>query len=369
MEELIGLYIHIPFCLKKCNYCDFASYSGMENIQEQYIEAVSAEMRKHKGIKLDSVFMGGGTPTALNSALIKRILDEINKNFILSEDCEFTCEANPGTIDEEKLLVLKNGGVNRLSIGVQSFNDKELEALGRVHNSRIAIESIKLAKKYFHNINIDIMTNIPFQTKESLKNTLDIALGLETEHISCYSLIIEEGTLFHKMYEEGKLSLWDDEEDRLIFKEVCEILKKKGYERYEISNFAKPQKRSRHNLKYWNTNEYIGIGAAAHSCYNNKRFSNSEDIYEYINNPIEPKEVMELSVDDRIGEYIIMSLRTADGVDTKEFKMCFNKDFDVVYGSLIAKYTKLKMLRKTCTGYALTEEGMDVSNRIMCEFV
>lgn len=364
-----GLYIHIPFCQKKCRYCDFPSFAGLDSLTDKYIDALLLESDSLKGEKFDTVFIGGGTPTQLSTLQISGLLKGISQKFELSSDCEFSCEANPGTVTEEKLEALRSGGVNRLSIGVQSFCDRELETIGRIHDSRTAIDTITLAKKYFDNINIDIMTALPGETMESLIETLDIGISLNPTHISCYSLILEEGTELHKMAQRGEISLPCEDEDREMYSMLCERLAKAGYEQYEISNFARAGFRCRHNLKYWNTEEYIGLGAAAHSFLGNKRFANVMDVREYILNPGKRSEETELTASDRMGEYCMMTLRTAHGIDIREFERRFGIGFDEVYKDIPEKFIRLGLMKKTPHGYSLTREGIDVSNSVMCEFL
>ncbi len=364
-----GLYIHIPFCIRKCRYCDFPSYSGLDKIFDKYIEALLIEAEFYRGQRFNTVFIGGGTPTHLSATQISRLLGGLSNVFEFSKSCEFSCEANPGTVTEDKLRALRDGGVNRLSIGVQSFCDRELEIIGRIHDSKTALETITLAKKYFDNVNIDIMTALPGQTRESLMKTLDIGISLNPTHISCYSLILEEGTELKKMAENGEVLLPDEDEDREMYNMLCNRLLEAGYEQYEISNFARPDFQCRHNLKYWNTEEYIGLGAAAHSFVGNKRFANVSDVREYILNPGKRAEEIELTTSDRMSEYCMMTLRTVHGIDTEEFKRRFGKDFNEVYKEKPQRFVNLGLMKKTPHGYSLTRGGIDVSNSIMCEFL
>ncbi len=364
-----GLYIHIPFCVRKCLYCDFPSYAECDFYFEAYIDALLKEGDKYRGERVDTVFIGGGTPTVLSPRLIQKLLSGINNCFSVSDDAEFSVEANPGTVTAEKLEALQACGVNRISVGVQSVCDRELQALGRIHNGETALETLELVKKYFDNVNADIMMSIPYQTRESLIKTLEAVSEKGVTHMSCYSLIIEEGTPFYKMYEKGELSLPSEDEDREMFSEICGFLKEKGFERYEISNFAKVGKESRHNLKYWNTEDYIGVGAGAHSCINGKRFYNTSDLEQYISAPGEPEEVTELTLSERMAEYVMMALRTTQGVNFKEFKNRFKIDFKEVYFHQLEKFKQTDFVKMKENGFALTEKGFDVSNAIMCEFV
>ncbi len=364
-----GLYIHIPFCVKKCLYCDFPSYAKCDLYFEKYIEALLEEAEKYRGVRVDTVFIGGGTPTVLPPFLLEKLLSGINKCFSISSDAEFSAEANPGTVTAEKLKALKVGGVNRISVGVQSLCDRELEALGRIHNGKTALETLEITKKYFNNVNADVMMSIPYQTERSLMKTLISLVETGVSHMSCYSLIVEEGTPFFEMYERGELKLPSEDDDREMFSKLCTFLKKKGFDRYEISNFAKPGKESRHNLKYWNTEDYIGIGAGAHSCMDGKRFYNTSDIKKYIYAPGVPEEVTALSDDERMAEYVMMALRTAKGVSFEEFKSRFCKDFKEIYSFRISKFAGTDFVKITDKTFALTDKGFDVSNAIMCEFL
>ena len=369
MMDYKGLYIHVPFCIKKCKYCDFVSFTDEQEMYDKYISSVLKEASHYKGISVDTVFVGGGTPTVLSASQLKRLLQGVEEIFKITTDAEFSVEANPGTIDEEKLAVLKSCGVNRLSIGVQSFDDKELRMLGRIHDSKGALGAIQTAQRYFDNINIDIMTAIPGQTDQSLMNTLKTAVETGAQHLSCYSLILEEGTVLEAMVRSGEVKLLDDETDRKMYARMCSYLEAEGYERYEISNFSKPGRNCRHNLKYWNTQEYIGLGAAAHSYLDGKRFYNTSDLNCYINQPKKREESIELSQSDKVAEYIIMSLRTARGVDLKEFYNRFGFDFAENYASEICKFTQGGFLMLSDNRCYLTDKGIDVSNSIMCEFL
>ena len=369
MNNYKGLYIHIPFCKQKCKYCDFVSYTDKEDIFDEYIERLSIEASKYRGTEIDTVFIGGGTPSILTCEQIITLTQIIKTTFILSNDCEFTIEANPKTLDSDKLKTLKACGVNRISLGVQSFCDKELKAIGRIHDAKTAYNTVELIKQHgFENYNLDIMLNLPNQTKESLLYTLNTAISLNPSHISCYSLILEENTPLFDEYESGKFEVTSDEYDRELYKLAKDALAKKGYEQYEISNFAKEGFKSRHNLKYWNCDEYIGLGAAAHSYLNGRRFYNTSEIQEYLNGFYHKEETL-LSVDDKISEYIIMRLRLTEGIPLEEFKKRFNIDFYEKYKELIDKFTNADFMKYEDNSYKLTENGFDISNSIMCEFI
>lgn len=364
-----GLYIHIPFCIKKCKYCDFTSFSMCNEEKDAYLDALFLEMKKYCGEAVDTVFVGGGTPTSLSKEQLERLLINIQKNFGLSENCEFTVEANPKTLDGEKLETMKKYGVNRLSIGVQSFNDGELIALGRIHTGIEAEETILLAQKYFDNISIDLMCAIPDQTKESFLKNLEKAFSLNPTHISCYSLILEEGTPLFDEYEKGKLILPDEDTEREIYDIARREMEKHGYRQYEISNFAKSGFESRHNIKYWSCHEYIGIGLSAHSYLDGVRFSNTDKFSSYIKGEFLSGERDELSKDDKMSEFMFLGLRMTDGVSKTEFKNRFGDDLEKVFENPLLKFKNMGMIEEKGDRVCLSRGAVAVSNQILCEFV
>lgn len=365
-----GLYIHIPFCLKKCKYCDFISFVNHEEYFDVYLNEIKKEAQEYKGEEIDTVFIGGGTPTILSCEQMTFLLELINSNFKLKNNSEFTIESNPKTINEEKLKVLMAGGVNRISVGVQSFCDSELKAIGRIHTADEARKTAELINSIGgFDLNIDLMLSLPYQTEESLLKTLNTALLINPSHISCYSLILEENTPLFTEYENNKIKLPDDEHDRKLYHMAVEFLKNNGYMRYEISNFAKNNKECKHNLKYWSCNEYIGLGVAAHSYLKGERFYNVSDLSEYIKGFYHSDEKLILSNEDKISEYIIMRLRLDAGIEEKEFSKRFNKSFYFTYKEKIDKLCLLGLMRKEGGRYYLTDYGIDVSNTVMCEFV
>lgn len=364
-----GLYIHIPFCIKKCKYCDFNSFlAGCED-KDTYLSALILEMAKYRGELVDTVFIGGGTPTSLSVEQLKMLLENVQENFVLTEDCEFTVEANPKTLDEDKLETLKKYGVNRLSIGVQSFNDVELLALGRVHTGREAEETVMLAKRYFDNISIDLMCAIPNQTKESFKKNLEKAFALGTQHISCYSLILEECTPLYDEYEKGNLVLPDENEEREIYDIAVAEMEKRGYLQYEISNFAKAGFESKHNKKYWQCDEYIGIGLSAHSYLDGVRFSNTDDFSSYIKGEFLSGEREVLSKEDKMSEFMFLGMRMTDGVSKTEFSKRFSKDLEKVFEKPLSKFKKMGMIEENDGRIYISKKAISVSNQIMCEFI
>lgn len=363
-----GLYIHIPFCIKKCAYCDFVSITNSEYMFEKYIDTLLSEAEEYRGEEIDSIFIGGGTPTVLPPILITRLLKGIHNIFRISSNAEISCEGNPGTITDEKISALIDGGINRMSVGVQSFNDKELKVIGRIHDAKTAYNTVcKIRKRGISNINIDIMTALPNQTPKSLNETLKTAVELPITHISAYSLIIEDGTPLEKDYSKGLIAVPDEDEDREMYADTVEFLKKFGFNRYEISNFAKQGYECRHNLKYWNCDEYIGLGAAAHSYIGEERFFNSNNIKEYIID--NKREKITLSEADKISEFMMMGLRKCSGINIDEFKNRFGKTIDEVFGAELNKFMRLDLLQYHNGSYGLTDRGIDVSNSVMCDFL
>ncbi len=347
-----GIYVHIPFCVKKCLYCDFCSTADA-SLRKEYVNELIKDIKKYEGISADSVFIGGGTPTVLGEALID-VIDVVRDTFVLSQNCEFTVEANPGTVDVSLLKKMRNAQVNRLSMGIQSFNDNELKALGRIHSAKEAREAFYMAREAgFDNINTDIMLSTPYQTKESVKNTLSEVLKLNPEHVSAYSLIIEEGTPFYDM----DLPLPNEDDERDIYHYAVDALENAGLKRYEISNFAKDGYECEHNKKYWMGKEYIGIGAAASSYCDNYRFTNTSDIGAYIKGKREVEREF-IDSEEKEKEKFLLGLRMSKGVEyLGEFK------------DTIERLMKAGLLQ-TVGGYVrLTEKGFDLGNIVFMEFV
>lgn len=362
-----GLYVHIPFCVRKCAYCDFVSFAHGD--KNSYLDALFSELNSRRGEAVDSIFIGGGTPSCLTAAQMERLLSYINSCFKILPDCEWSVEANPKTLDADKLALMREAGVNRLSVGVQSFSDGELLRIGRIHNSFDALQTIDLARRAgFDNINIDLMSALPEQSYESFEKTLEAAVGLKPEHISCYSLILEEGTPLYEENERGGLVLPDEETERAMYALAQKKLAEAGYIQYEISNFAKPNRECRHNLKYWRCEEYIGAGLAAHSYIEGERFFNTSDLGEYLGGTHE-KGRQRLTEDDKKAEFIIMALRLREGLSECEFRRRFGVDFYESYRDITDKFLKLGLMEKTLSGFRLTDEGICVSNSVMCEYV
>lgn len=364
-----GIYIHIPFCVKKCKYCDFVSFPNCENVFSGYVSALIDEMEEYKGESVDTIFIGGGTPTVLPAKELYRLIDGCFKKFSVTSDYEFTVEANPETVTLDKIMAMRGGGVNRVSVGAQSFNDAELKLLGRIHDAKTAYNTIcQLKENGFDNINVDLMSALPSQTKESLSRTLDTALSLPVTHISAYSLIIEDGTPLEKEYSQGNIVLPDEDADREMYAMIAQRLKKGGFKRYEISNFSKDGHECRHNKKYWQCEEYIGLGIAAHSYVDGRRFYNTSDLSEYFSGKKRVGETV-LTKRDKIGEFMIMGLRMDVGISEAEFFKRFGKRIDEQYGEELEKFTKGGFLLRENGRVFFTDRGRDVSNSVLCEFV
>ena len=341
MSKRVGIYIHVPFCLRKCHYCDFCSFVGVgEGVRRAYATALCEELRAYRpyaaGYEVDTVYFGGGTPSLLAAEDMARVLGAIREVFSVREDAEITAEVNPKTADRELLSRWRELGICRLSIGVQSFDDGELSALGRLHTAREAEELFSLARKTgFENVTIDLMYAIPTQTRESFRRTLRRAIALRPDHISAYGLKIEEGTPFAERVEELHLPDGDAEAD--LYMDCVRILGEAGYRHYEISNYALPGRESRHNLRYWQMGEYIGIGVAAHSYFDGRRYGHSRDLAAYLSCPRPTLDTQEKQTEEeREYETVMLALRTADGIDERVFRAAFGYGFREKYAARLA---------------------------------
>ena len=378
MEEL-GIYIHIPFCKQKCFYCDFCSFANKNEMQEKYVEAVINEIKNitHKEkYTVTTIYFGGGTPSILNPEYIKNILQEIESSFEILDDAEITIEINPGTVNEEKLKKYKEYGINRLSIGLQSTNDKILKKIGRIHDYKQFEETFFYARKCgFKNINIDLMIGLPTQAVEDVKQTLEKIIQKNPEHISVYSLIIEEGTIIEKMINENKLQLPDEETERIMYWTVVNELKENGYNQYEISNFSKKTYESKHNTNCWKQKQYIGLGTSAHSYLNKKRYSNTNNIEEYIKNIQENNISKNITIHEEqteestMNEYMLLGLRMIQGININEFKQKFKTDPTIKYKKILEKLQKENLIQITKTSIKLTKHGIDFGNIVWEEFI
>ncbi len=365
-----GLYVHIPFCIKKCEYCDFISYTDCYGKEKDYLNALVEEFKLYEDKQVDTVYIGGGTPSSFSSEGLLFLMDKIFEYFDVTDDAEITMEVNPKTADMAKLRAIRGAGVNRLSIGVQSFCDEELEKIGRIHTAKDAENCILDAKfAGFKNISIDLMFGIPNQTVESYRNSLIKATTTGVNHISAYSLILEEGTPLYEKVKNREVRLPREDAEAEMYEITKTVLSTSGFNQYEVSNYAKNGFESRHNLKYWDCEEYIGCGTAAHSYYRGKRFSNHETIEAYINNPTEKLNEIELSQKDKMSEFMFVGLRKIEGIDIQEFECRFINSPYEIYGDVIDKYIKLGLLTHEKGYLRFTERGMRFSNQVLCEFV
>ena len=378
MKE-IGIYIHIPFCIQKCYYCDFCSFDKLQNKQAEYVDALIKEIKNTHNkseLLIKTVYIGGGTTSILNANELKQVMEAIKTNFLLSKDCEITVEMNPGTVTKEKLQIYKDSGINRLSIGLQSTNDEILKELGRIHNYKQFEDIYEDARALgFNNINVDLMIGLPNQTIDDVSKSLKDIIQKNPEHISVYSLILEDDTKLKNLIEEGKLSLPDEDTERAMYWTVKNTLEKNGYNHYEISNFSKLGYESKHNTDCWNQKEYIGFGIAAHSYFNNIRYSNICDINEYVKN-INSKDFEKNVIiheiqekQDKMNEYMILGLRMIKGVNEQVFKEKFSKDINDVYKKSIEKLINLELISNEKGIIKLTKKGIDFANIVWEEFV
>jgi oxygen-independent coproporphyrinogen-3 oxidase len=426
----LGLYIHIPFCLKKCDYCDFLSAPATDEGKAEYIEALLKEIESYRGRTsgyiASTIFFGGGTPSCIDAEDIARVVEGLRKVFLIDENkLEATIEVNPGTVTRDKLIVYQRVGINRLSFGLQSTDNRELECLGRIHTFEEFKENYRLARELgFTNINIDLMSALPGQTLASWERTLNTVLMLKPEHISAYSLIIEEGTDFYRRYgpgTQGAYELPDEETDRSMYYKTKSLLEQYGYHRYEISNYAKPGYESRHNNFYWIGTDYLGLGLGAASLLQGVRFSNTSDRNEYLTlcsryekgkypeegnrnteelsfnqscreeeafvtdipgedmDQNEPgmlgdeigirREVVKLTKEQRMEEFMFLGLRRCEGISQQEFMHRFSVDLTKVYGKVFTELMRKGLLEVSGDNIRLTEYGIDISNRVLSEFL
>ena len=380
----LEIYIHIPFCVKKCDYCDFLSGQQDEETIERYVSSLLEEIQTHASNKhstsdyeVTTIFLGGGTPSVLKTRQVQRIFETLKNSFKISKDAEITIEANPGTVTRDKFLIYRMCGINRISFGLQSTNNEELKLLGRIHTYEEFLESYRLARYCgFNNINVDLISAIPKQTVASWEETLQKVLELEPEHISAYSLIVEEGTPFAKVYGEGcpgEYDLPSEEVERAIYYRTEELLGKAGYHRYEISNYAKEGKECRHNLGYWERKEYLGIGLGAASLIDNTRYKNTDDLLFYLEHSSDLHAIQEniekLSPKEQMEEFMFLGLRKMEGVSVSEFKNTFGKTMEECYGKQIQKLKEQGLLEQKDGRLMLTKQGIDVSNYVFSEFL
>ena len=371
--EPIGIYVHIPFCKSKCAYCDFVSFGGaLSKYEEQYVNSLISEISEYKSedkITVNSIFFGGGTPSLISTASFEKIVSALRESFEILPETEFTIEANPKTLTEEKLRTYKCCGVDRISLGLQSIHENELKILGRIHNFDEFLESYNLCLKAgITNINVDLMYAIPEQTKESFRATLEKIISLSPAHVSAYGLILEEGT---RLYENREsLNFPTEDEECEMYYMAADMLRRAGYDHYEISNYARPEKKCRHNLKYWQHKEYIGLGLAAHSYYGGKRFANPVDFREYFSperrNYVQTEEI---DIETSAYEYAMMHLRLSDGFSLMEYAMRYAKPFTDGKEAYIYRLAEGGYVKKEDGRLFLTEKGFYVSNTILSELL
>lgn len=377
-KKTIGLYIHIPFCIKKCNYCDFSSYAGLERYWEDYCNAVANELviksDSFRSATVGTIFTGGGTPSLIPCQYIERILDTVYQYYHVDRNCENTIESNPGTLTSNKLKAYGKIGINRLSIGLQACQDKILKKLGRIHSFDDFKTALSLAQKHgFENINADIIFGIPGQTFEDWQDTVRQVSSFGLTHISCYSLSIEEGTVFGKMKEEGRLEEVDDELDRRMYHYALDKFHEAGFNQYEISNLSKPGYRCRHNMNYWERGEYIGVGAGAHSFHDGRRTANTPDVPQYIKGMAKKKPVLSeasiISSGEGLAERMILGLRMNQGVDMAQVSDEFGVNVEKRYADKIVSLLGKKLIERRGDIIRLTKLGMDFANLVFIEFI
>lgn len=381
-QKELELYIHIPFCVKKCSYCDFLSAPATEQTREAYMAALFAEIRgnaeKYRERIVTTIFIGGGTPSLLSGKTVIQLMEKLRENFCVAEDAEITMEVNPGTATLEKLQAFRKAGINRISIGMQSAQEPELKMLGRIHDfdcfCRVYREAVEAG---FENINVDVMSGLPGQTIDTYRDTLEKVLHLSPvpQHISAYSLIVEEGTPFATMKEKGELPLPEEEMERAMYEETIEVLAQYGFQRYEISNYAREGYECRHNVGYWTRKDYLGFGIGAASLVDNRRFQNRRELAAYLEHPLECREEEQtLTMEEQMEETMFLGLRLTRGVSYECFEKQFDRSLEAVYGSVIAQNVADELLTVRCeeTGehfLALTDRGLDLSNYVMAQFL
>lgn len=393
-KEELSLYIHIPFCVRKCGYCDFLSAPADEKARDRYVQALLMEIERYRGTetadrKIKTLYIGGGTPSTLSVKQLECIMQKIKCTFNFRGDMETSMEMNPGTASKEKCRALYQMGINRLSIGLQSTNDMELKTLGRIHSYEDFLNTYTWCREAgFQNINVDLMAALPYQTVESYTTGLRKIIRLAPEHISAYSLILEEGTPFYQKYNSGCYPLPDEEQERLMYRETEQILAQAGYERYEISNYAKKGYACRHNLVYWQGGDYLGLGLGSSSYMDGVRFHNTTDFNTYVNQGAYVEDREGLSVQAKMEEFMFLGLRVMAGVSGTEFEKRFGKTMEDVYGDVLRKHEEEGLLQIERKGdrkeaaaaepakgktniekVMLTKNGVDVSNYVFADFL
>lgn len=377
-QKTLGLYIHIPFCKRKCSYCDFPSYAGMEALWDAYADAVVKELimkaEAFKGTLVKTVFIGGGTPSLIPYQYIERMMKAAYSYYQIENGCEATLEANPGTLTDEKLEAYRKIGLNRLSLGLQAGQDYLLAKLGRIHSFDDFESAVKLAQKHaIYNINADIIFGIPDQSLDDWKDTIARILPLNLTHLSCYSLKIEEGTPFGDMKEKGLLCEVEDEVDRDMYHYAVDRLNQAGFTQYEISNFAKPHAQCQHNMNYWESGEYIGIGAGAHSFFQDRRYANTPEVESYMKGinlraPVLSEEYV-ITPKERLSEKMVLGLRLNRGVNLAGLSEEFGVNLEEKYKEKIEKLFRWKLVERSGSVLKLTKRGLDLANSVFIEFI
>lgn len=379
----IGIYIHIPFCKSKCRYCDFASYPSQFKNRERYFRALRKEIElRHKEIKkevesthqeiqIDTIYIGGGTPSIVEASYIGDVINCLKQNFDMSTCREFSIEMNPNTVTKEKIMEYKSLGVNRFSLGLQTTHDQHLKAIGRGHSYKDFLEAIKTIKScQIENINADLIYNLPDETLEEVIEDIDRLAELDIKHISFYSLTLMKGTPLYKAYEEGRLNMPDEELEREMYHKGIERLKSKGFYQYEISNFAQKGRECEHNIIYWKTKPYIGLGLAAHSCFEDRRWGNESEFESYVNMieqnklPEQIESIEYLGNDEKIFEYLMLNLRMTKGFSLADYEQRFGELLDEKHLETLEKMIHEGLMESTTNGYKLTLKGMDLSNYV-----
>lgn len=406
-EKKLELYLHIPFCIQKCYYCDFLSMPAEESIRRHYVDMLIKEIKMQakncKEYQVSSIFLGGGTPSILEGTQILELMETLMQNFNIEKEAEITIECNPGTLTEQKLSIYKNSGINRLSIGLQSVNNMELKQLGRIHTFEQFLQNYKLARKIgFENINIDLIFSLPKQTLADWEYTLKKVIMLNPEHISAYSLIVEEGTKFYEKYEEDEHRreqglqpqyLPEEEIERNMYELTCQMLEEKGYIQYEISNYAKPKKECKHNIGYWQLVSYLGLGLGSASFLEQIRFTNTTDLNAYLQGKfINIKDILYyfnsslytnlprkkctisdtcvlLSKKEQMEEFMFLGLRMIKGVSKQVFQEKFGIEMEKIYGKVLQKLKCQGLLEEAAGKIYLTKNGISVSNYVLSEFL
>lgn len=376
----IGIYVHIPFCKKKCDYCDFISFFAENDVQKKYVQVLCKDIEnslsKLQNYEINTIYFGGGTPSYISENLIIQILEKIKSNYKIANDAEITIEVNPGTVNKEKLEIYRKSGFNRISIGLQSTHDRLLKLIGRIHTYNEFLETYKMAREVgFENINVDLMLALPTQTMDELVSSVYEIINLKPEHISIYSLILEENTPLYSKISIGELELLNEDLERKMYWKIKEILEKNGYKHYEISNFAKRDFESKHNMNCWLQEEYLGFGISAHSYLENKRFARTSNLKEYIKNieecnferNIEVNEIQDREA--KAKEYMLLGLRKIEGISISAFERKFEIHPLFYFRFEISKLEGEDLIEVDLDSIRLTKKGLDLANQVFEEFV